>query len=753
MCLTTTDRSCSRITFPFENFKTLSNTLPYSALPLPVLDNLRGRKYSPQPPHLSRVLFIPKHNSAATHLPIYEITDAYTRAVRGTALGSNLYKVNLMYMDRPRGDGTDADVRFFVDVNGDKTSINVEERSMTSKEGAITTITLPREQNEHSVLTRSSLDTSYIQAVSNSDPAFRADERTAVDTKFRNYPTLTVKSADNAEIQWKVQPNDDGGLCYHLLEKRSDVAYESTDFQLKAIYHHAGAHLCHPLDYSEGVLLLPGVQDSKNDATIIALVIVLLWHATMSVDIELRVLTASHHHDIAALHHQESRADDTSPQDGTYPWESEGAAGSEPVQRWNESATVLFRVLSTFWSFFLMGANDAAYGAILPSLGSYYDLTFMVVSMVFLSPFAGYITSAVSTDYLHQTIGQRGIAVLGSSCHIIAYVIISSHPPYLVLILAFVLAGFGNGIADSAWNAWIGSLANASELLGFMHACYGVGGVVSPSLVALITNKANLEWFWFYRVMIAFATVEAVMLTWSFWKANGEVYRLTHNVARMSRQAGLMDALFSDSARVSWICAFFLLGYVGVEVSLGGFIVVFMMQVRNGDAFASGMTATGFWLGITVGRVLLGFVTPRIGVKFAVTVRSPDRASAAGGQTPFTDTGQIYIIATMGLELLFWLVPQFYVSATAVALQGFFLGPLFPAIVTVVNKLTPKHLHIAVIGFASALGACGAALIPFNIGILAQIASVMVLQPVVLAVLGGMLVIWTLLPKIDKKKV
>ncbi|RYP63683.1 hypothetical protein DL771_009171 [Monosporascus sp. 5C6A] len=375
----------------------------------------------------------------------------------------------------------------------------------------------------------------------------------------------------------------------------------------------------------------------------------------MSVDIELRALTAPHHHDIAVLHHQESRDVDTSPQDGTYPWESECATGSEPVQRWNESVTVLFRVLSTFWSFFLMGANDAAYGAILPSLGSYYDLTFMVVSMVFLSPFAGYITSAVSTDYLHQTIGQRGIAVLGSSCHIIAYVIISSHPPYLVLILAFVLAGFGNGIADSAWNAWIGSLANASELLGFMHACYGVGGVVSPSLVALITNKADLEWFWFYRVM-----------------------------------------------------------------------------VRNGDAFASGMTATGFWLGITVGRVLLGFVTPRIGVKFAVT---------------------IYIIATMGLELLFWLVPQFYVSATAVALQGFFLGPLFPAIVTVVNKLTPKHLHIAVIGFASALGACGAALIPFNIGILAQIASVMVLQPVVLAVLGGMLVIWTLLPKIDKKKV
>ncbi|RYP86602.1 hypothetical protein DL769_000670 [Monosporascus sp. CRB-8-3] len=249
-----------------------------SALPVPVLDNLQGQKYPPQPAHLSRVLFIPKHNSAATHLPIYEVTDAYTSAVRDTALGSNMYKINLMYMDRPKGDGTDADVRFFVDVNGDKTSITIEERSMSSKERAITTITLPSERNEHSVLTRPGLDTSCIQAVSNSDPASQAGESRSVDTKSRNYPTLTVKSADNAEIQWKVQPNDHGALCYHLLGKGSDAADESTDFQLKAIYHHAGANLRHPLDYSEGVLLLPGVQDSKDDAAAVALVIVLLWH-------------------------------------------------------------------------------------------------------------------------------------------------------------------------------------------------------------------------------------------------------------------------------------------------------------------------------------------------------------------------------------------------------------------------------------------------------------------------------------------
>lgn len=94
----------------------------------------------------------------------------------------------------------------------------------------------------------------------------------------------------------------------------------------------------------------------------------------------------------------------------------------------------------------------------------------------------------------------------------------------------------------------------------------------------------------------------------------------------MTQQQGgqknsLRQALFSRPwARTTWLCAIFLLGYVGIEVALGGWIVTFMIRVRQGAAFASGMTAMGFWLGLTVGRVVLGFVTPRIGEKTAIAV-------------------------------------------------------------------------------------------------------------------------------------
>lgn len=72
----------------------------------------------------------------------------------------------------------------------------------------------------------------------------------------------------------------------------------------------------------------------------------------------------------------------------------------------------------------------------------------------------------------------------------------------MVLVLAFILAGFGNGVADAAWNAWVGNLANSSELLGFLHAFYGVGGVISPLIATTLITKANLEWYAFYYIMV-----------------------------------------------------------------------------------------------------------------------------------------------------------------------------------------------------------------------------------------------------------
>lgn len=143
------------------------------------------------------------------------------------------------------------------------------------------------------------------------------------------------------------------------------------------------------------------------------------------------------------------------------------------------------------------------------------------------------------------------------------------------------------------------------------------------------------------------------------------------------------------------------------------------------------LTSFRFWLGITVGRVILGFITPRLGENLSIMV---------------------YLICAMGMQILFWLVPQFIVSSIAAGFVGFFLGPLFPAVVVAATKLLPAHLHVATIGFAAAFGGGGACILPFAVGAIAQKAGVRVLQPIILAMLGLALALWTFgMPRIGAK--
>ena len=102
--------------------------------------------------------------------------------------------------------------------------------------------------------------------------------------------------------------------------------------------------------------------------------------------------------------------------------------------------------------------------------------------------------------------------------------------------------------------------------------------------------------------------------------------------------------------------------------------------------------------------------------------------------------------------LVLWLVPQFYASAVAVSLQGFFLGPLFPGAVVMVTKLLPRHLHVSSIGFCAAFGSSGAAVLPFAVGALAQAKGVQVLQPFIIALSAAILLAWLALPRVSKQQ-
>lgn len=298
----------------------------------------------------------------------------------------------------------------------------------------------------------------------------------------------------------------------------------------------------------------------------------------------------------------------------------------------------------------------------------------------------------------------------------------SLHPPFPVLPFALLVAGFGNGIEDAAYNAWVGNMHRANELLGLMHGAYGAGGTISPLIASAMVTKANLKWYTFYYVLIGIVCVEFVVGMSAFWNATGDVYRkkLRHDPAK--GQTTVKTVLREP---LTWVVAGFLLAYVGVEVSLGGWVPTFMLEVRHAQPFLAGLAVTMFWLGLTLGRIILGFVTGRVGEKLAIT---------------------IYLLISFALQILYWLVPNFAASMVFIILLGFFLGPLFPAAIVTATKLLPQDYHVSAIGFASAVGGGGAAVIPFAVGAIAQAVGVKVLQPIVLALIVCCMLGWFLMP-------
>ncbi|KAK1832690.1 major facilitator superfamily domain-containing protein [Podospora conica] len=405
-----------------------------------------------------------------------------------------------------------------------------------------------------------------------------------------------------------------------------------------------------------------------------------------------------------------------------------GEAPSPPAelkqQRWNESPTNMFRYFSTIYNFILLGMSDAVIGALLPYVEEYYDLTYTVVSLLFLSPFVGYLVAALLNNHIHHRFGQRGVAILGPTCRLVGFIPMACHPPYPALPVVLLVTGFGNGIEDSAWNAWIGNMRSANELLGFLHGAYGLGATIAPLFATAMITKGNLPWYTFFYLMSGLEVVSLAVSTSAFWTATGAVHRATYN-AEAGEEGSRVTTRTVLRNPVTWLIAVFLLCYVGAEVSLGGWIVTFMLRVRHAGSFEAGLTVVFFWLGLTVGRVALGFVTGRVGEKLAITV---------------------YLVLCVALQLLYWLVPNFVASAVFVAFLGFFLGPLFPAAIVAATKLLPRDYHVSAIGFAAAFGGGGAAVFPFAIGTIAQKKGVQVLQPIVLAMLAFILLVWWFLP-------
>lgn len=390
-------------------------------------------------------------------------------------------------------------------------------------------------------------------------------------------------------------------------------------------------------------------------------------------------------------------------------------------------------------------------GVVLPHLESHYHLSDVRASLVFLVAPWGYLAGAYLNDPLHRRLGQRGIAAVAPVCQVVFTSLAATlHDPrragFEVFLAATVCGNVGAGLLDGSWCAWAGGLGGGRRnfVQGLLHGSFSVGAGLGPFLAGTLFSVYERPWWEWYYVLLCAVVLQAVVLLWVFRFEDGARYREAL-VAAPKQDAGMAPVdraseapppLLTSSGHagrgalghaVTWICAVYFLVYVGTEAAISGWVVTFMLRARHASTYVASLSSSGFWIGMAAGRLVLGLVTDRVGVRVAATV---------------------YVIIAIAAQAVVAGVEVAAVSIVAVIVVGFFLGPLFPSGIVVLARLLPKDLHVGAVSFVASVGQLGAAFGPFAMGAVVQFLGIRAFQFFILALLVVALLIWLMFPRL-----
>lgn len=194
----------------------------------------------------------------------------------------------------------------------------------------------------------------------------------------------------------------------------------------------------------------------------------------------------------------------------------------------------------------------------------------------------------------------------------------------------------------------------------------------------------------------------------------------------------LMKAALKN--RATWLLAIFVFVYQGSEVAIAGWIVTFLLQHRHADPETVGYVASGFWGGLTIGRLgLTGPLHKYIGVRKGVTLIS---------------------VISMVLVGLVWIIPNVIADAVIVSIAGIFIGPNYPLMVSLITMdgLIPRKIHVISMTILTAFGSCGGAFFPFMVGLLNEAGGTFLVLPVFLGLYLVMLIMWIALPNMELRR-
>lgn len=261
----------------------------------------------------------------------------------------------------------------------------------------------------------------------------------------------------------------------------------------------------------------------------------------------------------------------------------------------------------------------------------------------------GWFFAALTNTHLCQIFELGSMLMLGAAVQIVGHVLRTWRPPFPLFVVTFFLASLGQAYQDTHGNTFVAGLKGAHRWLAFIHAMYMAGCLCGPFVsTAVASADEPSRWYLFYIFPLGLGVVNVLFVLFAFRRTVAIKHRKTTNDetnlvdsdigtshVTASRNEGALQMIKETlSSKNVWLLSIFFFFFLGATLTASGWVVEYLVVVRDGDLSQMGYVPAGFSGGSLLGRLLLAEPTHRFGPRKMIF---------------------IYTILSIALQLLFWL--------------------------------------------------------------------------------------------------
>lgn len=344
-----------------------------------------------------------------------------------------------------------------------------------------------------------------------------------------------------------------------------------------------------------------------------------------------------------------------------------------------------------YLAFISLGLPDSLLGSAWPAMYEGLRVPVDYAGLISMIVAAGTVVSSLFSGKVISRFGVPIVTTFSVLLTALALMGFSLSGQFIYLCLLAIPLGLGAGSVDSALNNYV-ALHFEARHMNWLHSFWGVGAAIGPIIMAGHFAKGN-SWSSGYGTVawIQLGLVVILVLSLPLWAKNKE----SEQAEEPSKSEGFFSLIGRVEGLKQALLVFFL--YCTIEATFGLWGASFLVFERGFEVDQAARLTSLYYLGITVGRFLSGFLTAH-----------------------FTNRQLVYLgQGVIGIGLIFLFLPTSYTLIVGFLFVGLGCAPIFPSLLheTPVNFGAKNSQTIMGMQMASAY--VGITLMPFLFGKLA----------------------------------